>query len=390
MAAGVPAGGVEQPSLAAPAAGGVTLFLCGDVMTGRGVDQILAHPNQPAIPEPFVRDAREYVALAERRHGPVPRAAADDYVWGDALEALARARPDARIVNLETSITTRDTPWPGKGIAYRMHPANAGCLTAAGIHVCALANNHVMDYGAGGVCDTLDALRRAGIASAGAGRTRTEAWAPAVVPVGGPALLAVFAFGAESSGIPPEWAARDDRPGVALLPDLSAATARQVSAHVLATRGAADRTVVSVHWGGNWGHEIPPSHVAFARRLIDAGIDLVHGHSSHHPQAIEIYRDRLILYGCGDFIDDYEGIAGDERYRSDLVLMYLATLSRATGRLLGLEMTPLHIRRLRLHRAAAAEAQWLAGTLERVSARFGTRVALTDAGLVLRRPPGPS
>ena len=38
------------------------------------------------------------------------------------------------------------------------------------------------------------------------------------------------------------------------------------------------------------------------------GIDVVHGHSSHHPRPIEVYQRRLILYGCGDFIDDYEGI----------------------------------------------------------------------------------
>src|SRR5438874_5061996 len=77
----------------------IGLFLCGDVMTGRGVDQVLAHPVDPMLHEPCVRDAREYVALAERCNGPIPRPVDDGYVWGDALDELARAGTDARIVN---------------------------------------------------------------------------------------------------------------------------------------------------------------------------------------------------------------------------------------------------------------------------------------------------
>ena len=90
-----------------PVSGVVNLFLCGDVMTGRGVDQILPHPSTPEIFEPRVRDAREYVRLAELASGPIHRAVPPEYIWGDALEELARAGPDARIIGLETSVTTR-------------------------------------------------------------------------------------------------------------------------------------------------------------------------------------------------------------------------------------------------------------------------------------------
>jgi poly-gamma-glutamate capsule biosynthesis protein CapA/YwtB (metallophosphatase superfamily) len=76
--------------------------------------------------------------------------------------------------------------------------------------------------------------------------------------------------------------------------------------------------VVSIHWGANWGYDVPAQHLAFAQRLIGAGIHLVHGHSAHHPLPNEIYRGRLVLYGCGDLIDDYEGIAGYEQYCDDL------------------------------------------------------------------------
>ena len=96
------------------------LFLCGDVMTGRGIDQVLPHPSPPRIYEPVVRDARMYVALAEDVNGPVPRAVEPSYIWGDALDELKHVAPAARIVNLETSVTCSEEAWP-KGINYRMH-----------------------------------------------------------------------------------------------------------------------------------------------------------------------------------------------------------------------------------------------------------------------------
>jgi poly-gamma-glutamate synthesis protein (capsule biosynthesis protein) len=71
----------------------LTLFLCGDVMTGRGIDQILARPSDPELYESFVQDAREYAELAERSSGRIQRNVAHDYIWGDALAELARVRP---------------------------------------------------------------------------------------------------------------------------------------------------------------------------------------------------------------------------------------------------------------------------------------------------------
>src|SRR4029453_17016197 len=140
-----------------------TLFLCGDVVTGRGVAQILAHSCPPGIQEPYVRDARDYVALAEDANGPISRPVAPAHIWGDALEELERIAPDARIINLETSVTTSDDSWPGKGIHYRMHPGNVDCLPAARVDVCVLANNHVLDYGRAGLGETIATLTAAGL-----------------------------------------------------------------------------------------------------------------------------------------------------------------------------------------------------------------------------------
>jgi poly-gamma-glutamate capsule biosynthesis protein CapA/YwtB (metallophosphatase superfamily) len=92
------------------------IFLCGDVMTGRGIDQALPHPVNPILFEPYVRDAREYVALAEKANGPIPRPLSFDYIWGDALRELERAEVDLRFANRETAVTSAETPWPEKGI----------------------------------------------------------------------------------------------------------------------------------------------------------------------------------------------------------------------------------------------------------------------------------
>lgn len=366
----------------------MTVFLCGDVMTGRGVDQVLPHPGDPRLWEEYVTDARQYVELAEAVNGTVPRPVEAGWPWGDALPTLARVAPDVRVINLETSVTRSDDPAPGKAVHYRMAPENVGCLTVARPDVCALANNHTLDFGRRGLEETLDTLAAAGVSTAGAGRTEGEADRPATVTLDQCGRVIVYSVGAASSGIPPGWAAAPDRAGVNLLPDLSARTAGRVAQRVRDAKHPGDLAVVSIHWGSNWGYGVPPEHVDFAHRLVDGGVDLVHGHSSHHPRPIEIYRDRLILYGCGDCVDDYEGIRGYEQYRDDLRLLYFASLEPGTGRLSRLRMAPMRARRLRLHHASRADAEQLRDTLDRISRRYAARVELADDGmLALRHEP---
>lgn len=183
----------------------ITLALAGDVMTARGIDQILPHPCDPTLHEPYVTSALDYVEMAERRSGPVPRPASFAYPWGDALEELEHRRPQLRIINLETAVTRADRPAP-KGIHYRM----------------------------------------------------------------------------------------------------------------------------------------------------------------------SLYGERLILYGSGDFLNDYEGIRGHEAFRPELVLLYLPTVRSPDGALLGLTIAPFRIGRLRLERASGEDAAWLARTLNREGAAVGT------------------
>jgi poly-gamma-glutamate synthesis protein (capsule biosynthesis protein) len=358
----------------------LTLFLAGDVMTGRGVDQILPCPLPPVLHEPYVDDAREYVRLAEAASGPVPRGVDPAYIWGDAFAEWQRVAPAARIVNLETAITCSNEYCGHKSIHYRMHPENIACLTVARLDVCVIANNHVLDYGGAGLVETLQTLQTAGIRTAGAGRNVGEARRAVTLGLPGGSHVFVTACVDESSGVPDEWTALTAEPGIDVLPELSDEAAAAVAARVTADKHAGDAAVVSIHWGGNWGYDVPPRHVAFAHRLVECGVDIVHGHSSHHPRPIEVYRDRLILYGCGDFIDDYEGISGYERYRDDLVLMVFPSLDIATGQLTALEMTPMRIRNIRLNWASAKDARWMCATLNRISHPFNVGVTLTTEG----------
>ncbi|GEL72996.1 CapA family protein [Myxococcus virescens] len=366
----------------APSATGkvLTLLLCGDVMTGRGIDQVLPHPAPPGLHEDYLKDARDYVRLAEERNGPIRTPVGFGELWGDALDEMERAAPDVRIINLETSVTTSAAWWPDKGIHYRMHPENAACLTAARIDCCALANNHVLDWGYPGLLETLATLRRLGIATAGLGEDQERARRPAILDVTG-GRVAVFSFGDSSSGIPPVWAATEDRPGVDLLPALTPTAVRQLGERVAAVKRTGDIVVASIHWGGNWGYAVPDAQRAFARALIDeAGVDIIHGHSSHHPRGIEVHRGHLILYGCGDFLNDYEGISGHTAFRPDLTLLYLASIAPATGQLAGLRMLPMQLRQLRPHHASRQDAEWLGGVLDQQGRDLGTRTRLASDG----------
>ena len=356
------------------------LFLCGDVMPGRGIDQILPHPCDPALHESYVRSALGYVALAEAVNGPIRRPVDPEYIWGVALDELRQLRPDARIVNLETSITRSDD-WAAKGINYRMSPQNAACLSAAAIDCCVLANNHVLDWGQAGLRETLATLERLQIKTAGAGPSSEKAVAPAVLNIAGKGRILVFSMASATSGIPASWSATARSAGVNLLPDLSPATAQTIAEQILRVRRPHDVIVVSIHWGPNWGYEIPDQQRRFARALIDnAPVSIIHGHSSHHAKAIEVDRNRLILYGCGDFLNDYEGIAGREDYRGDLALMYIADFDTESGALAALDLVPLQIRQFRLARPSDDDADWLRHTLDRESRKFGTAVVPGTGG----------
>jgi poly-gamma-glutamate capsule biosynthesis protein CapA/YwtB (metallophosphatase superfamily) len=361
----------------------ITLFLCGDVMTGRGIDQVLPHPSNPAIYESFMKSALGYVEIAEDESGLISKPVDFPYIWGDSLSVLTDIGPDLRIINLETSVTTCSDYWLNKGINYRMHPENIGCLSAAKIDCCILANNHVLDWGYGGLVETLDVLQQAGIKSVGAGKDLRKTETAELFDIVGKGRLVVLAYGSKSSGIPASWSPTEKSPGVNLLPDFSDNTILQIKKVVEGIKQPGDVVLFSIHWGGNWGYVIPREDREFAHRLIDeAYVDAIYGHSSHHVKGIEVYKGKLILYGCGDFLNDYEGISGYELFRDDLSLMYFPRFDPATGSLAEMIMAPMQIRHFRTNYASQKDCKWLMKVLNREGKKFGTQVTLSEDGYI--------
>lgn len=354
-----------------------TIFLCGDVMTGRGIDQIMAHPGNPVLYESFVKDAGVYLDLASQRNGAIPRPVSPDYIWGEALEYMKGA--DCRIINLETSITAKGEP-ARKRVHYRMHPKNISCLTVADINCCVLANNHVLDWGPKGLIETLESLEHAALPYTGAGRTNIHAALPHNIGIGEKGNVHVFSWGHTSSGIPSNWEATRTRAGINFLRDFSDKTISSISEHIGKFRKKGDLVVASIHWGSNWGYMIPEAHRKFAHGLIEqAGVDLVHGHSSHHFLGIEVYKNRLILYGCGDFLNDYEGIRNHRGYKGHLGFIYLPTYNLGTGELLNLRLIPTQIKKFRVVIASKKDRLWMENVLNREGKALGTFVEAKDA-----------
>ncbi len=188
----------------------------------------------------------------------------------------------------------------------------------------------------------------------------------------------VFAIGHPSSGIPERWKAKSSHCGVNVI-DLRSSSVSVISDVIKRAKKSGDVIVLSIHWGGNWGYEIEPAFQTFARDVIDrADVDVVFGHSSHHAMGVEIYNHKLIIYGAGDFINDYEGIRGHESYRGDLSLMYFPSVDPNTGRLVDLTMVPTRIRHLQVQRACAEDVTWMTQTMTRECRKLGGAVKRQD------------
>ena len=311
--------------------------------------------------------------LVNRRLRSVP----PDCPWGDTLPVLAQA--DIRFANLECVLADGGTPQPGKVFHFRSDVRNVAVLMAAGIDAVSLANNHVLDYGEDAFLEALPALDSSGILHAGAGPDLEAALRPAIRRVG-PAAVGLIAF----TDNQPDWEAGMRRPGVYYVPvDGSSRGDARISdllALVRRTKARADLLVVSAHWGGNWGAEVPSAHRDLGRALVDAGADVVFGHSAHIFRGVELYRGRPIIYSAGDFIDDY---AVDPEERNDQSFIFC--LETAHGVPVRLQLYPTVITGFQA-RLAGQGAQQIAARMQRLSAQLGTRSTWSDETNVLEIP----
>lgn len=356
-------------------------------MLARGVDMTQQFSCHPKLHEGSSLNANDYVRLAEGVNGPLPPLdqRGELYIWGDAIEILEEKKPDLRIINLETSVTTAENFCRRKAIHYRMHPKNVNLLTGAKIDCCVLSNNHTADWGFGGLTETLETLNAAGVGYTGAGHNLAEAESPFVLEVAEKGRVLVVGVGDRSSGVPTTWAAKKDHCGVNVLP-VEETSVKKLKVLIRRHKRRNDIVILSIHWGDNWGFELDPGFREFAHDLIDsAGVDIVHGHSSHHVKAIEVYKKKLIMYGCGDFINDYEGIGGNEEHRGDLSLMYFVTVNPGTGNVSSVSMVPTTMKKLQVKRVTNEEdIDWLFNTMHRECKKYGTEIYRENDELILK------
>jgi poly-gamma-glutamate synthesis protein (capsule biosynthesis protein) len=319
----------------------------------------------------FVGDVMLGRSVTDRWRGDDPAG-----LWGSMLSRLRGL--DGLVLNLECCISRRGERWPDKTYYFRADPEVAvPALRAAGASVASLANNHVLDFREQGLSDTRTHLAEAGVAHAGAGPDRERALAPAVSEVGG---LTVATIGLTDQW--PAYAAGPDSPGTAFTPlDPTVPTTRSLVAGAL-DRAAAhdpDLLVASLHWGPNWETRPDATREAFARWLVDRGVDVVHGHSAHVLQGIEVHRGRPIVYDAGDFVDDYVHKDGFHNKRSALF-----EVTVADGDLERLRAVPVEISDETVHPADGEVAAWIRNTLRHRSAPFGTTAERVGDGLAIR------
>lgn len=294
-------------------------------------------------------------------------------VWGTTLPRLREL--DALVGNLECCVSDRGERWPDKTYYFRAPPSFAApALKAAGASFVSLANNHVLDYREPALRDTRTHLADAGISRAGAGTNADEALEPATFEAGD---LTVAAFGLTDQST--AFAATDDGPGTALARlDPAVRETRALVGDALdrvADRDP-DLVVASLHWGSNWETEPRRVHERFGRWLVDQGVDVVHGHSAHVLQGVEVYEGRPIVYDAGDFVDDYVSYRDREGVRNKRSALF--ELVVRDGDLDALDVTPTEIVDETATLADGEVAEWVRETVAERSAPYDTAVEGID------------
>lgn len=298
--------------------------------------------------------------------------------WGDLRPILVGS--DLVVANLECAITGHESPWSRtpKRFHFRAPSAAVDVLIAGGVRAVSVANNHVLDYEEEGLRETLANLDAAGIVHAGAGEELARAREPAIVDAGD-LRVAIVAFTDNEPG----WAAAKDRPGVAYLRFLP--TPGPLDAVRRAVRRARDDgarfVVLSLHWGPNWAERPPRRFRRFARAAIALGVDLVHGHSAHRFQGVEIHRGRPILYDTGEALDDYEV---DPEMRNDRSFVFLVDVEGRRVR--ALTLVPILLRSGEVGLGRDRDFEETCERMQVLSAELGTRFERNRDGLVVRLP----
>ncbi|HWO43000.1 MAG TPA: CapA family protein [Candidatus Eisenbacteria bacterium] len=294
-----------------------------------------------------------------------------EHPWGDTLPIFHQA--DFRVCNLECVISDRGEPWTltPKVFHFRSDAKNIEVLRRAHIDAVSLANNHILDFGYDALFDTRKILDEAAIRHSGAGANASEAARASISQVDH-TEVGLIAF----TDNEPAWEATDQHPGTFYVPiDVNGIRAKRLFETVRRAKAEVELLIVSAHWGPNWGYTPPAEHVQFARALIDAGSDVIFGHSGHVFRGIEFHRGRPVIYCAGDFIDDY---AIDAIERNDESFIF--NVETRNGDVEGLKLYPTLIRDLQARLADGVERERMVKKMQRLCAEFGTRTCWQEAG----------
>jgi poly-gamma-glutamate capsule biosynthesis protein CapA/YwtB (metallophosphatase superfamily) len=244
-------------------------------------------------------------------------------------------------------------------------------LQAAGITAVSIANNHCLDSGEEALLDMIATLDVKGIGHAGAGANLEQAMRPAVSTAKDGTSIGVLAC----TDNEPDWAAGTDKPGVWFVPvDLGDRRAQELLGRVRLLRRSTDLVCVSVHWGSNWGRMPERGHQELACALVDAGANVVFGHSCHVFRGVEVQKDSVIVYSAGNFIDDY---AIDPYERNDESILFGVEVDR--GALIRLELIPTLISEFRAVLAQDDDGSRILKQMHRQCARLGTHMTISES-----------
>lgn len=290
------------------------------------------------------------------------------YIWGNILPVLKGN--NLNLINLEAALTTSSRLVP-KVFNFKADPDRVQALVEASIHVVNLANNHVLDYSEEGLIETLTTLDKVGIKHVGAGRTLAEASAPAILMVN---RIKIGFLGCTDNE--PSWLATKTQPGIKFLEvgDIEA-----IKKDILELRPKVDLLVLSIHWGPNMRERPPKEFVQFAHDLVDLGVDMIHGHSAHIFQGVEVYKGKLILYDTGDFVDDYYV---DPLLRNDRSFLFLVECNKQG--IQRLRLVPVLIGDFQVNQAKGEEAKEVMKRMQRLSKEMNTTFEVQNGELILQ------
>lgn len=277
-----------------------------------------------------------------------------DSPWGNVASLLKKN--DLNIGNLETTLTT-STDKIIKAFNFKSRPSNVKVLSAGHIHIVNLANNHILDFSVPGMIETIKALDKAHILHVGAGKNLAEAQKPVIITKKG-VKIGIIGITDNEEG----WAAQKNKPGTFYV---RVGDVKRITPIIKNLRPQVDILIVSNQWGPNMREYPTKEFQKFAHDLIDAGVDIFHGHSAHILQPIEWYNKKLILYDTGDFIDDY---AIDPILRNDQSMLFNVTVNK--NGVQKLDMIPLIIKNIQVNKADDKEAQAILKTIEERSQRM--------------------